>query len=114
VPPLLPQLAALALALLMGVQTALQAGLPFAVAMVLTMAAWACPAFVVLRHGLLALCSTIFYLAVVVDFPLTLEPGHWTGLGSVLALLTAVGIAVLSFHASLAGRPLLRDDLLEG
>jgi len=106
------RLATLLLALILGVQMAMQSELPLAVALVLCVAAWVCPALVVLRFGLLALCSTLFYMAVVVSFPLTLDLSHWTAGGSVLALLMAVGIAVFSFRTALAGRPLFRDGLL--
>jgi hypothetical protein len=106
-------LAALVLALVMGIQTSLQSELPLALTVILCVGAWASLAFVALRHGLLALCSAVFFLAVVVNFPLTLELSHWTGLGSLLAQLAALAIMAYCFETSLAGRPLFRDDLLE-
>jgi hypothetical protein len=77
------------------------------------MAAWALPAFVVLRYGLLAFCSTVFFLAVVVNYPFSLDLSHWTGAGSALAWLMAATIVIFAFRTSLAGRPLFRGELLE-
>jgi hypothetical protein len=106
--------AALVLALIMGIQTSLQSELPLGLAVILCVGAWASLAFVALRHGLLALCSAVFFMAVLVNFPLALDLSQWTAVGSLLTLAAALGLVVFCFKTSLAGRPLLRDDLLEG
>jgi hypothetical protein len=105
-------LAAVGLILIMGSQQALQSELPFALDFAVCAVAWAVPAVVALRFGLLALCSTLFFLALLVNYPLTPDLTHWTGGPTILILLVAVGIAVFSFRTSLAGRPLFSQDLL--
>jgi hypothetical protein len=45
--------------------------------------------------------------------PLTLDPSAWYFGSSMAVLLVVVGIAAYGFQTSVAGRPLIKDEILE-
>jgi predicted Ser/Thr protein kinase len=65
-------------------------------------------AFILLRFGLLALMATIVAQDVLGNVPWTAEPSAL----NLLALAIVAIVAVYGFRTSLAGRPILRGDLL--
>jgi len=65
-----------------------------------------------MRFGLLALVVAHF-VSQLRYVPLTLDFTAWYSTGSLTAMLVALAIASYGFWVSLAGRPLLRDELLE-
>jgi serine/threonine-protein kinase len=65
-----------------------------------------------MRFGLLTFVAACLVLQLRY-LPLTLDFTAWYSTGSLLVMLAAVAIAVYGFWVSLAGRPLLRDELLE-
>jgi serine/threonine-protein kinase len=105
------RLAALALWLIMALALSLTgsatAGLPFA---------WL-SAFLILwvlyRYGLLALISAIFFLHLIIFYPITSDFFAWYAGDFVLALLISLGLAVYGFYTSLAGQPLFRGAIPE-
>jgi serine/threonine-protein kinase len=64
-----------------------------------------------IRFGLLTLVVACF-VHQLRWVPLTLDFTAWYSTGSLLVMLVAVAIAAYGFWVSLAGRPLLRDELL--
>ena len=67
--------------------------------------------WVLYRYGLLALISTIFFLHLLIFFPVTSDLSAWYAADYVLALIVCVGLAVFGFYTSLAGQPLFRGAL---
>ena len=55
-----------------------------------------------------------FVAQVLVAFPLTFDLSAWYSEASLFALGTVLVLAVWSFRVALAGRSVLRDELLEG
>jgi serine/threonine-protein kinase len=67
--------------------------------------------WVLYRYGLLALVSTIFFLHLVIFFPITSDFSAWYAADFVLALLISLALAGYGFYTSLAGQPLFRASL---
>jgi serine/threonine-protein kinase len=106
------KLAAAMLVLLLAVQTTLQNELSAYLGLPLFGVMWTVLAVVVLRFGLLALSAAVFTLTLLANYPLSLDFAHWTGHSSLLVLVVFAALALWAFRVSLAGRPLLDDDLL--
>ncbi|HKP83230.1 MAG TPA: protein kinase [Pyrinomonadaceae bacterium] len=66
---------------------------------------------VLYRYGLLALISTIFFLHLMIFFPVTSDFSAWYAADYVLALIISLALAVFGFYTSLAGEPLFRGAL---
>ena len=66
------------------------------------------------RFGLLAAMVSLFVSEILFVYPMTLDLSTWYAGGSLLVLLIAVALSALGFYLSLGGRPLLRDELLQG
>ena len=67
--------------------------------------------WVLYRYGLLALISAIFFLHLVIFYPITSDLSAWYAADFVLALIICVALAVFGFYTSLAGEPLFRGAL---
>jgi hypothetical protein len=65
------------------------------------------------RVGLIAFMTARFFLMLPEMFPLTLDFSTWYADATVLPLLVAAALAIYGFQNSLAGRPLLRDELAQ-
>ena len=63
------------------------------------------------RYGLLALISAIFFLHLVIFFPITSDFSAWYAADFVLALIISLALAGFGFYTSLAGQPLFRATL---
>jgi serine/threonine-protein kinase len=108
------RLAALALWLIMTVTLGLTyeilAGVPFA-ALSALLVIW-----VLYRHGLLATISALFFLHLMIFYPITSDLSAWYAGDYILALILGLGLVVFGFYTSLAGEPLFRgtfpDDLV--
>ncbi len=68
---------------------------------------------VLLRFGLLALVSGFLVFQLFHSAPITHDLGAWYAGWGLLGVLAIVGLAVYGFHTALAGRPLLKENLLE-
>jgi hypothetical protein len=66
-----------------------------------------------LRLGFLCLFVAFSITDFLQILPLTLEFSSWHAGPTILYLLLMIGVAVYGFRISLAGRPLLRDQLAE-
>jgi serine/threonine-protein kinase len=66
---------------------------------------------VLYRYGLLALISAIFFLHLIIFFPITSDFSAWYAADYVLALIISLGLVVFGFYTSLAGEPLFRATL---
>lgn len=93
----------MALALSLTNETA--AGVPFSCLAAL-LAVW-----VLYRYGLLALISTLFFLHLLIFFPITSDFTAWYAGDFVLALIVGLALTVFGFYTSLAGQPLFRGAL---
>jgi len=71
-------------------------------------------ALVLLRFGLLALVVAMLFHMRFIDLRVTFDFSAWYASGSLIILLFLTSIAVYGFHTALAGRPLFKDELLEG
>ena len=67
--------------------------------------------WVLYRYGLLALISSLFFLHLLIFFPITSDFSAWYAGDFVLALIICLGLAVFGFYTSLAGEPLFRGAL---
>ncbi|HYV10360.1 MAG TPA: serine/threonine-protein kinase [Pyrinomonadaceae bacterium] len=67
--------------------------------------------WVLYRYGLLALVSTIFFLHLVIFFPITSDFSAWYAADFVLALIVSLTLVGFAFYTSLAGQPLFRASL---
>jgi len=67
--------------------------------------------WVLYRHGLLALISTIFFLHLLIFYPITSDLSAWYAGDFVLASIVCIALAVFGFYTSLAGEPLFRGAL---
>jgi len=66
------------------------------------------------RFGLLAAMVSVFVRQILFIYPTTLDLSTWYAGGTVLVLLIVVALSAVGFYLSLGGRPLLRDELLQG
>ena len=66
---------------------------------------------VLYRYGLLALISSIFFLHLVIFYPITSDLSAWYAADFVLALLICLALVGFGFYTSLAGQPLFRGAL---
>ena len=80
-------------------------GMPFAVIGAL-LVIW-----VLYRYGLLALISALFFLHLMIFFPITSDFSAWYAADYVLALIVGLALVVFGFYTSLAGEPLFRGAL---
>ncbi len=69
---------------------------------------------VLMRFGLLALVAAFLCSFWLRRFPITLDFSTWYAAGSILPMLAVMAVVGYGFHTALAGRPLLRDELLDG
>ena len=67
--------------------------------------------WVLYRYGLLALISSIFFLHLIIFYPVTSDLSAWYAADFVLALIICLALVVFGFYTSLAGEPLFRGDL---
>jgi hypothetical protein len=65
------------------------------------------------RFGLLALISAIFFLHLMVFFPVTTEFSAWYASSFILDLIIILSLAVYGFYKSIAGQPLFRSKFLD-
>lgn len=63
------------------------------------------------RYGLLALISTLFFVHLMIFFPITSDFSAWYAADYVLALIISLGLVVFGFYTSLSGEPLFRGTL---
>jgi hypothetical protein len=66
-----------------------------------------------MRFGLLTLVAA-FFVSQLRRLPLTLDFTVWYSTGSLLVMLVVLAVAGYGFWVSLAGRPLIKDELLDG
>jgi serine/threonine-protein kinase len=103
------RLAAFALWLIMAVALSLThetiAGVPFSCIGALLVI------FVLYRYGLLALISSIFFVHLIIFYPITSDLSAWYAADFVLALIICLALVGFGFYISLAGQPLFRGAL---
>jgi protein kinase-like protein len=83
-----------------------------AVASLFSAAAAALTFYILLRYGLVAVAVSLFVIELLSGFPLTLDFSKWYAGSSLLALGTVLALAVLGFREALAGRAVLREEVL--
>jgi serine/threonine-protein kinase len=105
------RLAAIALWLIVSVALSLTvesaAGIPFS---------WLAGAMIVwllYRYGLLALIVALYFVHLLIFYPITSNFSAWYATDFVLALLVALALAGFGFYTSLAGEPLFRAARLD-
>ena len=105
------RLAALALWLVGAVALSLThetaAGIPFA-CMAAALVVW-----VLYRYGLLALIVAVFFLHLMIFYPITSDFSAWYAGDFVLALIISLALVGFGFYTSLAGEPLFRGARLD-
>jgi serine/threonine-protein kinase len=69
--------------------------------------------FTLIRFGLLAVISTLFFCSLVIFYPITTEPTAWYATDFTIALALALVLAAYGFYVSLGGQKLLSGKLLE-
>ena len=69
--------------------------------------------WVLYRYGLLALIVTIYFVHLMVFYPITSDFSAWYATDFVLALIIALALAGFGFYTSLAGEPLFRTARLD-
>jgi hypothetical protein len=69
--------------------------------------------WVLYRYGLLALIVAIYFVHLVIFFPITSDFSAWYATDFVVALLIALALAAFGFYTSLAGEPLFRGARLD-
>ncbi|HEX2270445.1 MAG TPA: hypothetical protein VHH35_12950 [Pyrinomonadaceae bacterium] len=69
------------------------------------------PSLFFFRHGLLALITSLFFLHLMIFFPITSEFSAWYAGDYVLILIVSLALAGFGFYTSLAGQPLFRGAL---
>lgn len=103
------RLAAVAVWLIMTVALSLTSetvlGVPFA-GLAAFLAIW-----VLYRYGLLASITAIFFLHLLIFYPITSDFSAWYAGDFVLALIISLALVVFGFYTSLAGEPLFRGAL---
>jgi MFS family permease len=67
-----------------------------------------------LRFGILALAIGTFISTVLIQFPITTEWSAWYAPSGWIALGLVIALAVYAFRTSLAGKPLFKDEWLDG
>ena len=65
------------------------------------------------RYGLLALIVTIYFVHLLIFYPITSDFSAWYATDFVLALFIALALAGFGFYTSLAGEPLFRAARLD-
>jgi hypothetical protein len=70
-------------------------------------------AFAVVRYGLIVLATAVFTANVLLNVPFTLDLSEWYAPGAICVVLSFVALAVWGFYTSLAGQPLLKEELFE-
>jgi serine/threonine-protein kinase len=83
------------------------------IAVPLSMAIWSAALLVLVRFGLLAMASLSLVQELLIVSPLTRDFSTWYAGASLSVLLIVAALAAFGFYASLGGRPLLREELLE-
>ncbi len=103
------RLAAVTLWVIMAVALSLTnetlAGVPFASASAL-LVIW-----VLYRYGLLATTSALFFLHLMIFYPITSDLSAWYAGDYLLILIISLALAGFAFYTSLAGQPLFRGAL---
>ena len=79
----------------------------------LSMAVWAATVLVLIRFGVLAVVAQSLVQELLLVSPLTRDLSAWYAGVSLVVVLIVVVLAGFGFYASLGGRPLLREELLE-
>jgi hypothetical protein len=69
--------------------------------------------FVLIRLGLLAGIATLWFVLLALSIPFTVDFSSWYAVYSLIAVAVLVAVALYSFYISLAGRPLVRDEVLD-
>jgi serine/threonine-protein kinase len=69
--------------------------------------------WVLYRYGLLALMVAIFFLHLMIFFPITSDFSAWYAADFVLALIISLALVGFGFYTSLAGEPLFRGARLD-
>jgi serine/threonine-protein kinase len=69
--------------------------------------------WVLYRYGLLALIVAIYFVHLVIFFPITSDFSAWYATDFVVALLIALALAGFGFYTALAGEPLFRGARLD-
>jgi hypothetical protein len=67
--------------------------------------------WVLYRYGLLALVSALYFLHLMIFYPITSDFSAWYAADYVLALIVGLGLVVFGFYTSLAGEPLFRGAI---
>jgi hypothetical protein len=106
-------LAAAGLIVLMGLQSALLSAVNIWIGLAFGLVVWSIVTFVLLRYGLLATIVGLFVILLLGDMPLTSRLDHWTAVPTLWVMATITGVAVWGAWASLGGRPLFRESLLD-
>jgi hypothetical protein len=83
------------------------------IAVPLSMAIWAATVLVLIRFGVLAAVAQSLVQQLLLVTPLTRDVSAWYAGVSFVVVLIVVALAGFGFYASLGGRPLLREELLE-
>jgi serine/threonine-protein kinase len=83
-----------------------------AVGVVFSVAAGALTFYVLIRYGLVALAAALFASEMLINFPLTLDFSKWYAGSSLVALMAVLALAAFGFREALAGRSLLREEVL--
>lgn len=105
-------LAAAGFTLLFGVQALLTSDHPL-VDLPLVIIIYGVAAVVVVRFGLIALASGIFMADLIGNAPQTTDFSAWYSGATLFPLLVVAALSVWAFYTSLAGRPLLKNELFE-
>jgi serine/threonine-protein kinase len=83
------------------------------IAVPVSMALWAATVLLLVRFGLLAVASQSLVQELLGGSPLTRDLSAWYAGPSLTIVLLVLALAGFGFYASLGGRPLLREELLE-
>jgi len=83
------------------------------IAVPLSITIWSAALMVLIRFGLLAMASLSLVQELLVVTPLTRDLAGAYGGATISMVLIVVALAAFGFYASLGGRPLLREELLE-
>jgi serine/threonine-protein kinase len=75
---------------------------------------WALAIFVMIRFGLVSSVVMFYFAGIPFLFPVTTDWSVWYNSRSIPLLLILGSIVVYAFYLSLAGRPLFKEDLIDG